>query len=124
MKLDKYDIVIIITVALKTITILMTVFMIALASDITQASIEQTAGVMEANPILTFFMSMKTVGAIGAVLMIPAATLAFYHIAKKLLIKHPIVLQFFVWILFYSVFFNFIHDLGTLTGLLIKWEVI
>lgn len=124
MKLDKYDVVIIITVALKAITIFITVFIIALASNITKASIETTAQTMEANPLLTFFISLKTVGAIGAVLIIPAAMLAVYHVAKKLLIKQPIVLQFFVWLLFYTVFFNFIHDLGTMAGLLVRWGVI
>lgn len=124
MKLDKYDVVIIITVALKAITIFITVFILALASNITKASIETTAQTMEANPLLTFFISLKTVGAIGAVLIIPAAMLAVYHVAKKLLIKQPIVLQFFVWLLFYTVFFNFIHDLGTMAGLLVRWGVI
>lgn len=124
MKIDKYDVVVIITVALKAITIFITVFIIALSSNITKASIETTAQTMEANPLLTFFMSLKTVGAIGAVLIIPAAMLAVYHVAKKLLIKQPIVLQFLVWVLFYSVFFNFIHDFGTLAGLLVRWGVI
>jgi len=124
-KYFKYDLLVLASVILKAGTILVTTMILALSANITGTTIAQASGAMEINPVLRFLIDAQNAGLVGTVILIPAALLAFYHIAKKALFReHPLILQFFAWILFYSVFFNVLHDLGTYIGLLIRWGVI
>lgn len=121
----KYDILILVTVIIKAATIFLTTMILALSANVTGTTISQASSAMEINPVLRFLIDAQNAGLVGTVILIPAALLAFYHIAKKALFKeHPLILQFFAWIMFYSVFFNVLHDLGTFIGFLIRWGVI
>ena len=121
----KYDLLVIWAIILKSFTILETTIILALSAKVTKTTITQAAAAMEVNPMLRLIIDAQSAGMVGSVIIIPAALFGIYHVAKKALFKeNPMLLQIFVWIIFYSVLFNFMHDLGTLIGFMIKWGLI
>lgn len=122
---DKYDLLVYFSVVTKAATIFLTTMILALSANVTGTTISQASAAMEINPFLRFLIDAQNAGMVGTVILIPAALLALYHITKSILLKsNPIILQFFVWIIFYSVIFNIMADLGTFIGFAIRWGIL
>jgi Sec-independent protein secretion pathway component TatC len=124
MKLDTYDKIIVISVALKVLTIFFTHYVVFLTAELTQTTIQQTSAVLETNVLLKLIYDVQGMGAVGIALIMPASLLAFYHLVKPYLLKEPRILQFLVWIIFYSFLFDAMTDFGALVGLIQKWGLI
>jgi hypothetical protein len=123
-KLDAYDKIIVISVALKVLTIFFTHYVVLLTANITQTTIQQTSAVLETNVLLKLIYDVQGMGAVGVALIMPAGLLAFYHLVKPHLLKEPRILQFLVWIIFYSFLFDAMTDFGALMGLIQRWGLI
>lgn len=119
-KLDRWDAIIGMSIAIKMLTIFMTVLVISMASTFTKADIEATAAAIEANPTAAMLLSIRSLGAIGQVLLIPSAMFAFYCVAKKLLKQDSVIFRFFVYIVFYSTLFNFMNDFAVVIAMAYK----
>jgi len=121
----KYDLIILAAVILKSMTLLITAMILALSANVTGTTITQASNAMEINPFLRFIIDTQNAGLIGTMMIIPAGILAFYHLSKKILFRNePIILQFLSWLIFYSVLFNVMHDMGTYVGFMIRWGLI
>jgi len=115
--IDRWDVIIAVSIAIKMITIFMTVLVVTMTSTITRADIEATATALEVNPTAAMLLNMRNIGAIGNVLLIPAAMFAFYCVAKKLLKQDSTIFRFFVYMVFYSTVFNFMNDFAVVIAM-------
>ena len=120
----KYDVLIAISVSLQCSAILVTMLVLSLTTTLTGATISQAVAVIESNPLMRLAVDIRNFGNAGVMLLIPAALLAFYHASKNALYRYnPVVLQMFVWILFYASLFDIMNDIGAWLGLLARMGV-
>ena len=118
--IDRWDVIIAVSIAIKMLTIFMTVLVVTLATTLTKADIEATAVALETNPVASMIINMRNIGVMGQVLLIPSAMFAFYCVAKRLLKQDNTIFRFFVYIVFYSTLFNFMNDFAVVIAMALR----
>ena len=121
--MDRWDLLIIITVVMKSILVFLTNFFLSLTARVTGASVAQVARVMEINPLANLYMQLYGIVGIWESLAFPAFIVSFWYYIRYSKGRGTDVspeLRSVLIFLFVISFMNVLSDAAQVVGLLMR----
>lgn len=127
LRIDRYDIIIIASIAIKMLTVFFTAASVFLMSDYTGATIESTVRAIEGNPLMHSMLNMQYIGIVLIMVSTSGLIFGFYFALRKYLelkikerAEFEIVMDFLVITIFLITLANMMNDMGAVVGLILR----